>query len=155
MQSHSSEPREDSVSLVSRPMAVRSQPISGNGIHDKYGRGEKVSGRTTVLCIPLLRSNRHQRLRERLVFARASGPFLSPGDRRSHPEHTVLDQIQHGRWKNAFLKQYERFCTLLRKELCSNNLRDFGLTKGLEHLNACAPSSRRSRIVSPDSRRSG
>jgi hypothetical protein len=53
------------------------------------------------------------------------------------------------------LKQYERFCTLLRKELCSNNLRDFGLTKGLEHLNACAPSSRRSRIVSPDSRRSG
>jgi hypothetical protein len=55
---------------------------------------------------------------------------------------TVIDQIQHGHhvfrayWKNAFLKQYEKFCTLLRNELCSNNLRDFGLRKGLEHLNA-------------------
>jgi hypothetical protein len=55
---------------------------------------------------------------------------------------TVIDQIQHGHhvfrayWKNAFLKQYEKFSTLLRNELCSNNLRDFGLRKGLEHLNA-------------------
>jgi hypothetical protein len=55
---------------------------------------------------------------------------------------TVIDQIQHGHhvfrayWKNAFLKQYEKFSTLLRNELCSNNLRDFGLKKGLEHLNA-------------------
>jgi hypothetical protein len=55
---------------------------------------------------------------------------------------TVIDQIEHGHhvfrayWKNAFLKQYEKFCTLLRNELCSNNLRDFGLRKGLEHLNA-------------------
>jgi hypothetical protein len=55
---------------------------------------------------------------------------------------TVIDQIEHGHhvfrayWKNAFLKQYEKFCTSLRNELCSNNLRDFGLRKGLEHLNA-------------------
>ena len=55
---------------------------------------------------------------------------------------TVIDQIEHGHhvfrayWKNAFLKQYEKFCTLLRNELCSNNLRDFGLRKGLEHLDA-------------------
>src|SRR3981189_2967911 len=55
---------------------------------------------------------------------------------------TVIDQIEHGHhvfrayWKNAFLKHYEKFCTLLRNELCSNNLRDFGLRKGLEHLNA-------------------
>jgi hypothetical protein len=55
---------------------------------------------------------------------------------------TVIDQIEHGHhvfrayWKNAFLKQYEKFSTLLRNELCSNNLRDFGLRKGLEHLNA-------------------
>lgn len=37
-------------------------------------------------------------------------------------------------WKNAFLKQYEKFSTFLRNELCSNNLRDFGLRKGLDHL---------------------
>ena len=55
---------------------------------------------------------------------------------------TVLDQIEHGRhvfrayWKNAFLKQYEKFARFLRNELCSNNLHDFGLKKGLDHLDA-------------------
>ena len=55
---------------------------------------------------------------------------------------TVLDQIEHGHhvfrayWKNAFLKQYEKFACFLRNELCSNNLRDFGLNKGLDHLDA-------------------
>jgi len=32
-------------------------------------------------------------------------------------------------WKNAFLKQYEKFSRFLRNELCSNHLRDFGLKK--------------------------
>jgi hypothetical protein len=55
---------------------------------------------------------------------------------------TVIDQIEHGHhvfrvyWKNAFLKQYEKFSRFLRNELCSNNLRDFGLKKGLDHLEA-------------------
>src|ERR1700675_3068072 len=55
---------------------------------------------------------------------------------------TVIDQIEHGHhvyrayWKNAFLKQYEKFSTLLRNELCSNNLSDFGLKKSLNHLDA-------------------
>ena len=55
---------------------------------------------------------------------------------------TVIDQIEHGHhvfrayWKNGFLKQYEKFSRFLRNELCSNNLRDFGLKKGLDHLDA-------------------
>jgi hypothetical protein len=55
---------------------------------------------------------------------------------------TVLDPIEHGHhvfrayWKNAVLKQYEKFARYLRNELCSNNLRDFGLHKGLDHLDA-------------------
>ena len=55
---------------------------------------------------------------------------------------TLIDQIEHGHhvfrayWKNAFLKQYEKFSTLLRNELCSNNLSDFGLKKGLQNLDA-------------------
>jgi hypothetical protein len=54
----------------------------------------------------------------------------------------VLDRIDHGHhvyrayFKNAFLKQYEKFATFLRNELCSNNLADFGLRKGLDHLDA-------------------
>ena len=37
-------------------------------------------------------------------------------------------------WKHAFLKPYEKFSRFLRHELCSNNLRDFALKKGLDHL---------------------
>jgi len=49
----------------------------------------------------------------------------------------VVEQTEHGHhvyrayWKNAFLKQYEKFSTFLRNELCSNNLSNFGLKKGV------------------------
>src|SRR5947207_5441698 len=55
---------------------------------------------------------------------------------------TIIDQIEHGRhvfrayFKHAFLKQYEKFSTFLRNELVSNNLADFHLKKGLDHLDA-------------------
>src|SRR3974390_2625482 len=55
---------------------------------------------------------------------------------------TVIDQIEHGHhvfrayFKHAFLKQYEKFSRYLRNELCSNNLKDFGLKKGLDNLGA-------------------
>ena len=66
---------------------------------------------------------------------------------RLHRRHrgklaSVIDRIEHGHhvyrayFKNAFLKQYEKFSTFLRNELCSNNLADFGLKKGLDHLDA-------------------
>ena len=54
----------------------------------------------------------------------------------------TLEQIDHGHhifrayWKHAFIKQYEKFATYLRNEICSNNLYNFGLKKGLEHLGA-------------------
>ena len=54
--------------------------------------------------------------------------------------NTTLEQIEHGHhifrayFKHAFVKQYEKFATFLRNEVCSNNLADFGLRKGLEHL---------------------
>jgi hypothetical protein len=55
---------------------------------------------------------------------------------------TIIDRVEHGHhvfrayFKNAFLKQYEKFSTFLRNELVSNNLADFRLKKGLEHLEA-------------------
>jgi hypothetical protein len=54
--------------------------------------------------------------------------------------NTVLEQLEHGHhifrayYRNAFVKQYEKFSTFLRNEACSNNLADFGLKKGLDHL---------------------
>jgi hypothetical protein len=63
----------------------------------------------------------------------------------------ALDRIEHGHhvyrayFKNAFLKQYEKFATFLRNELCSNNLADFGLRKSLDHLDAVRSTPRRAR----------
>src|SRR6266852_6386834 len=54
--------------------------------------------------------------------------------------NTVVEQVEHGHhifrayYRNAFIKQYEKFSTYLRNEACSNNLSDFGLKKGLDHL---------------------
>ena len=54
----------------------------------------------------------------------------------------VVEQIEHGHHvfrvncKNALLRQYEKFSRFLRNELLSNNLQDFGLRKGLDHLEA-------------------
>jgi hypothetical protein len=56
--------------------------------------------------------------------------------------NTTLEQIEHGHhifrayFKHAFVKQYEKFSTFLRNEICSNNLSDFRLKKGLDHLAA-------------------
>lgn len=54
----------------------------------------------------------------------------------------VVEQVEHGHHvfraycKNAFVKQYEKFAVFLRNEVCSNNLSDFRLKKGLDHLDA-------------------
>ena len=56
--------------------------------------------------------------------------------------NNTLEQIEHGHhifrayFKHAFVKQYEKFSTFLRNEICSNNLSDFKLKKGLQHLGA-------------------
>jgi len=52
----------------------------------------------------------------------------------------TLERVEHGHhilrayFKNAFVKQYEKFFTFLRGEVCSNNLTDFHLKKSLDHL---------------------
>ena len=74
--------------------------------------------------------------------------------------HTTLEQLEHGHhafrayWKHPFLKQYEKFSTFLRNEICSNNLTDFGSVKALSICTPCARSSSISPIVSLPSRRS-
>jgi hypothetical protein len=51
-----------------------------------------------------------------------------------------LEKTQHGHHvlrayaKNAVIRMYEKFSTFLRLEALSNNLRDFGLNKGLDNL---------------------
>jgi hypothetical protein len=53
---------------------------------------------------------------------------------------SVLERTQHGHHvlrayaKNAVVRMYEKFSTFLRLEALSNNLKDFGLNKGLDNL---------------------
>ncbi len=53
---------------------------------------------------------------------------------------SVLERIHHGHHvlrayaKNAVIRMYEKFSTFLRLEALSNNLKDFGLNKGLDNL---------------------
>src|SRR5208282_2301721 len=79
----------------------------------------------------------------RLSADKIAAIFGTRLNRRMHGKlATVIDQIEHGHhvfrayFKSGFLKQYEKFLTFLRNELVSNNLTDFGLRKGLDHLDA-------------------
>jgi len=53
---------------------------------------------------------------------------------------SVLEQTHHGHHvlrayaKNAVMRMYEKFSTFLRLEALANNLKDFGLNKGLDNL---------------------
>jgi hypothetical protein len=55
---------------------------------------------------------------------------------------SVLEMLEHGHHvfracgKNAVLRMYEKFTTFLRLEALSNNLKDFGLKKSLDNLEA-------------------
>jgi hypothetical protein len=55
---------------------------------------------------------------------------------------SVLEKIEHGHHvfracgKNAVLRMYEKYSTFLRLEALSNNLKDFGLKKSLDNLEA-------------------
>src|SRR6266436_6204609 len=55
---------------------------------------------------------------------------------------SVLERTEHGHHvlrayaKNAVMRMYEKFSTFLRLEVLSNNLKDFGLKKSLDHLDA-------------------
>src|SRR3954469_770147 len=96
----------------------------------------------TALCVQACRQRRRTRfisaasLINELVEAQRNGQLSRALNRWKKWELLAIDEMFRAYWKNAFLKQYEKFSRFLRNELCSNNLRDFGLKKGLDHLDA-------------------
>jgi hypothetical protein len=56
--------------------------------------------------------------------------------------HSILEKLDHGHHvlriycKSLVARMYEKFATFLRLEICVNRLKDLGLNKGLENLNA-------------------
>jgi hypothetical protein len=56
--------------------------------------------------------------------------------------HSMLEKLDHGHHvlriycQSLVARMYEKFATFLRLEICVNRLKDLGLNKGLENLNA-------------------
>jgi hypothetical protein len=56
--------------------------------------------------------------------------------------HSMLEKLDHGHHvlrvycKSLVARMYEKFATFLRLEVCVNRLKDLGMNKGLENLNA-------------------
>ena len=70
--------------------------------------------------------------------------------------HSMLEKLDHGHHvlrvycKSLMARMYEKFATFLRLEICVNRLKDLGLNKGLENLNAL-----RQRLVAVTDRMAG
>jgi len=63
------------------------------------------------------------------LHKRMSGKLTSVLERTEHGHHVLRAYA-----KNAVTRMYEKFSTFLRLEALSNNLKDFGLNKGLDNL---------------------
>lgn len=63
------------------------------------------------------------------LHKRMSGKLTSVLERTEHGHHVLRAYA-----KNAVMRMYEKFSTFLRLEALSNNLKDFGLNKSLDHL---------------------
>src|SRR3984893_18033538 len=116
---------------LSRFYAISQIEYCRNFIFKRHFPIHKLFERSCELGLWRLTSNKISAIFGQRLHRRLSGKLA-----------TVIDQIEHGHhvfrayFKHAFLKQYEKFSTFLRNELCSNNLNDFGLKKGLDHLQA-------------------
>jgi hypothetical protein len=63
------------------------------------------------------------------LHRRLAGKLTSVLERTEHGHHVLRAYA-----KNAVMRMYEKFSTFLRLEALSNNLKDFGLNKGLDNL---------------------
>ena len=123
--------RERAAMNLRRFYAVRQVEYCRNFIFQRHFPIHKIFERSCELGLWRLTAHKISEIFGTRLTHRLRGKLL-----------TTLEQIEQGHhifrayWKNSFLKQYEKFSTFLRNELCSNNLTDFGLKKGLEHLAA-------------------
>lgn len=65
------------------------------------------------------------------ITRKFSGKLQTVFERVDEAHHTFRSYF-----KSSFVKQYEKFRTFLRMEVCSNNLNDLRIKKSIEHLDA-------------------
>ena len=82
------------------------------------------------------------------LHQRLTGKLTSVRERTEHGHHVLRADAKH-----AVMRRYEKFSTFLRLEALSNNLKDFGLNKGLDNLDDVRRILRPSPTASPPLRR--
>src|SRR5580658_9179788 len=123
--------KERSQMSLSRFYAISQIEYCRNFIFKRHFPIHKIFERSCEIGLWRLTANRISEIFEVRLDKRLRGKLA-----------TVIEQIDHGHhvfranFKSAVLRQYEKFSRFLRNELLSNNLNDFGLRKGLDHLDA-------------------
>jgi hypothetical protein len=123
--------RERAAMNLSRFYAVNQAEYCRNFIFKRHFPIHKIFERSCELGLWRLTANKISEIFGSRITKKFKGKL-----------NTTLQEVEHGHhifrayWKNAFIKQYEKFSTFLRNEVCSNNLTDFRLKKGLSHLEA-------------------
>ena len=123
--------KERSQMNLSRFYAITQVEYCRNFIFKRHFPIHKIFERSCEIGLWLMTANRISEIFGVRLSKRLRGKLAA-----------VVQQIEHGHhvfranFKNALLRQYEKFSRFLRYELLSNNLQDFGLRKGLDHLDA-------------------
>src|SRR6516165_373062 len=123
--------RERSQMNLSRFYAIAQIEYCRNFIFQRHFPIHKIFERRCELGLWLMTANRISKIFGVRLTKKLRGKLAA-----------VVEQIEHGHhvfranFKNALLRQYEKFSRFLRNELLSNHLQDFGLKKGWDHLEA-------------------
>src|SRR4029077_17433560 len=124
-------PKERTRLSLSRFSAIAQIEYCRNFIFKRHFPIHKLFNRSCELGLWRLTGDKIAAIFGTRVNRRVRGklpPILARGEDGPH--------VFRAYFKHAFLKQYEKFATYLRNELVSNNLADFHLRKGLDHLDA-------------------
>jgi hypothetical protein len=114
---------------LTRHYSIQQVEYSRNLIFRRNFPIHKLFERSCDIGLPRLTSDKITQIFGFRIHKRLRGKLQS-----------VLEKVEHGHHvfracgKNAVLRMYEKFATFLRLEVLSNQLKDFGLKKSLDHL---------------------
>jgi hypothetical protein len=114
---------------LERSYAVSQVEYCRNFIFRNHFPIHKIFERSCELGMLSLTADKIAQIFGTRVTRQLKGKLQSILGKTDHGHHVLRAYL-----KNSFVKQYEKFSTFLRHEVCSNNLADLHLKKGLDHL---------------------
>ncbi len=121
--------RERKAMNLERSYAVSQVEYCRNFIFRNHFPIHKIFERSCELGMLSLTADKIAHIFGSRVTRHLKGKLQTDLGKTDHGHHVLRAYL-----KNSFVKQYEKFSTFLRHEVCSNNLVDLHLKKGLDHL---------------------